>query len=242
MASHVMTAYGKQELIGILRPGNDNAKYAGATAAGTVIYTYSDLPGMGIEWKFCDTTTGNNYSCSGTCAMNCNGCYAFGMVSRGCNYNAIALSAARHTDLARNNPDALYDGITRRVSRMRSGDIVRLYAMGDILNQEIADMWAEIANKYQHVSYYGYTKKAAMINLAGMQSAGINLVTGIVKGLDCKNRFNFGPEAEMRVLAEATGAWLCPCDLKENHAHRHDICMRTCKACLHRSDILFAIH
>ncbi len=140
MSAYVKTAYGNQSLIGILQPGGNNTKYTGATAAGTVIYTYSDMPGHRKAFRFTDAVTGKAYSCTGTCACNCKGCYAFGMVSKGAHYNAIALSAARHTDLARHNVDALYDGITRRISRMHAGEIVRLYAMGDILNQDVADM------------------------------------------------------------------------------------------------------
>jgi hypothetical protein len=145
-------------------------------------------------------------------------------------YPAVRAARGRNFRLAKEAPELLKKQI---LSKLESGDIVRIHESGDMFSQAYLDMWFEIAKERPDVRFYTYTKTEHIWDFGKIKSLpNFNVVSSFVGG-----KVNFGPEQEINIRAGETGAFVCPCK-----PGNKVVCGETCTACQTRSDVLFVQH
>ena len=145
-------------------------------------------------------------------------------------YPAVRFARERNLRLAKEAPESLKKQI---LSKLESGDIVRIHESGDVFSQAYLDMWFEIVKERPDVRFYTYTKTMDIWDWGKIKSLpNFNVVNSLPGGL-----INFGPEQEIKIRAEQTGAFVCPCA-----PGNKVVCGETCTACQTNPSVLFVKH
>lgn len=125
--------------------------------------------------------------------------------------------------------------IERQLSRTTKR-IVRLHSSGDFFAQWYVDFWADIAKKFPHIFFYGYSKSFNWVDFSEINALpNVNILNSILPDGD----INYGDDD---FLAEKTTQFpdisVCPVTLGIEGAE----CMRTCHDCWHKRFMLFKEH
>lgn len=159
----------------LLKEGNDKT--------GKAVYTFSLLPGT-KEYKA--TVNGKEYTEKGSCACNCQGCYA---KTGHYNHETTIRSMSINTYLVNNHIDFVKACISAQLKYIGRGE-VRIHAAGDFNTkypEEYANMWKEIASKFNTFRFWTYTKVKKFETLFDcLKNA--NIVKSVIPGIG----FNFG--------------------------------------------------
>jgi len=145
-------------------------------------------------------------------------------------YPEVRLSRERNFRLAKEATHLLKRQILKNLD---DGDVVRIHEAGDMFSQEYLDMWTEIVKERPKVRFYTYSKTEGIWDWSKIKALpNFNLVSSIIAG-----KVNFGPEEEIKIRAQETGAFVCPCK-KGNKVK----CGEDCKECLTNPNVLFIQH
>lgn len=200
----------------------------GNAKIGKGVWHFSTLP-TNQEYKA--NVSGKEITIKGTCACNCDGCYA----TKG-NYRFASTinSLALRTWIARNDIDYLNRAIRAQIE---SCDIktIRIHASGDFFSKEYADMWIGIVRDYPGVTFWTYTKTEYESIFDSFENA--NIVKSVIPGIG----FNFGhcdyiESTYNNLTAAGKRVHICKCGIDKNQ-HCTD-----CKGCSENEYVLFIEH
>lgn len=203
--------------LGLIRPVLKD----GNTKTGKLVLTFSTLP---TNKEFVIEINGSVYSVSGTCICHCDGCYA---TKGNYNYNSTIRSLAINTVLANDFPEFLRNAISAQLEILESGEI-RIHASGDFNTKNpegYANMWHDLAKKYDSFIYWTYTKIKKFETLFDDLS-NANIVKSVIPGIG----FNFG-KCEYIINAYYTlkelgkSVYICKCGFDKNqHCEKCGVC------------------
>ena len=217
---HIVTPNG-EHVTELLKDGN--------TKVGKTVFTWSTLPG---NFEHNVTVNGEHMMIKGTCACNCDGCYA----QRG-RYNAdnVKESNAIHTILIREYPDFVKRAIVAQI-RASKIKLVRIHASGDFEDSHV-EPWREIISACPNTRFWTYTKNEnaqhAFDDLPNMH---------VVPSIILNRGYNFGHcdyilETYLRLKDMGASVYICKCGFDDNAAH-----CNTCEACSKYDYVLFLEH
>lgn len=188
---------------------------------GKQVYTFSMLPGTG-EYTFEKDNV--QYTVKGTCACDCNGCYA---KTGRYNCDNVITSMAVNTYLVNNHIDFVKACIMAQLEYIGRGEI-RIHAAGDFktVNPDLyANMWYEIAKKNNAFRFWTYTKIKQYESLFDtLKNA--NIVKSVIPGIG----FNFGTceyiiNAYYTLKELGKSVYICKCGIDKNqHCERCGVC------------------
>lgn len=218
----------------------------GNSKTGERVYTFSMLPGGGL---FTYSVNGYKATCAGTCGETCKGsngcvtCYGF--------YGRLKMDAARNvafinTVLTRQHLDWVYralcaqieaDGLTKiRIHQTGDFDEFGLRARGISAPGEYALMWRAIAERFDGVQFWTYTKFRDRETLfKGLPNA------NVVRSKLPDGRYNYGACAEVKqayynLTGKGIPVHVCMCGTP-SELHCQD-----CAACATYQYVLFLKH
>ena len=193
----------------------------GNSKTGKEVYTFSILPGTG---NFSVNINGVDVSVNGTCKCNCIGCYAQTGFYK---MSSVEKSLAINTFLVNNYPDFVKSCICAQLEYMGRGEI-RIHAAGDFntTNPDIyANMWKDIASKFNSFRFWTYTKVKKFETLFDdLKNA--NIVKSVIPNVGV----NFGKakyiiDAYYTLKNMGKKVYICKCGIdKEQHCERCGIC------------------
>jgi len=197
----------------LLKVGNDKT--------GKLVLTFSMLPGTA---DYTIDIGGKDYTISGTCSCDCDGCYA---KTGHYNHANTIRSMAINTYLVNNYIDFVRNCICAQLDYIGRGE-VRIHAAGDFKTTDpdkYADMWLYIAKKYNSFRFWTYTKIKKFETLFdSLKNA--NIVKSIIPGIG----FNFGT-CEYIINAYYTlkdlnqDVYICKCGIDKNqHCEKCGVC------------------
>lgn len=193
----------------------------GNSKTGKAVYTYFLLPGTkAIEIDF----NGYHFEVTGTCILDCIGCYAQTGFYRMIN---VIMSMAVNTYLVNNYPDFVERSIMAQLEVIGRGEI-RIHAAGDFNTKDpdgYAAMWFRIASRFNTFRFWTYTKVKKYESLFdSLKNA--NIVKSVVPGIG----FNFGHcdyiiNAYYTLKDLGKKVYICKCGIdKEQHCENCGIC------------------
>lgn len=193
----------------------------GNSKTGKNVYTYSLLPGIAkVEIDF----NGKHIEVKGTCICNCEGCYAQTGFYR---MNNVIMSLAINTYLLNNYPDFVKNAIMAQLEIIGRGEI-RIHASGDFNTADpdlYANMWLEIAKRFNSFRFWTYTKVKKYETLFdSLKNA--NIVKSVIPGIG----FNFGHcdyiiNVYYTLKAMGKSVYICRCGIDKNqHCELCGIC------------------
>ncbi len=193
----------------------------GNTKTGKAVYTFSILPGTKDYTVEID---GKAYTIKGTCACDCDGCYATTGFYKMAN---VIKSLAVNTLLVNEYIDFVQKAISAQLEILGRGEI-RIHAAGDFKTKEpvkYSSMWHDIASAYRSFRFWTYTKVKQFENLFGdLKNA------NIVKSIIPKVGVNFGHcdyiiNAYYTLLSMGCNVYICKCGIDKNqHCEKCGIC------------------
>lgn len=175
---------------------------------------------------------GKKLEISGTCPMNCKGCYA----QTGCyRYTNVKNGIALITWLCMNDIDFVKRAIIAQIKADKI-DTIRIHATGDFLSTEYIKMWHEIAEENTTVKFWTYTKNPIAEN-AFNDLNNINIVKSIIPGIG----FNFGHigyiiDTYNELKSKGEKVHICKCGIDKN---QH---CTNCRGCIDNTYVLFIEH
>lgn len=193
----------------------------GNKKTGAGVYTFSQLAG-------CRTWDTDRGPIQGTCACNCENCYA---CTGFYNMPSVINSLALNTIITRDFIDFKIAAVTAQIIADHI-TIVRVHAAGDFDSISDVNAWEKIAAACPSTRFYTYTKRGwAEIDFLNA-SSNFNIVPSIISG-----RYNYGPcNALLELLEACPGAYICPCGFDDS------IHCDTCKACAEKKHVIFLLH
>lgn len=193
----------------------------GNTKTGKRVYTFSILPGTGV---YEIDIFGKKYFVPGTCICDCTGCYA---KTGNYRFSNTIRSLAVNTYLVNNHLDFVKRCIMAQLEIIGRGEI-RIHAADDFNtsnSEQYAQMWLEIAKKFNSFRFWTYTKiKKYETLFDGLKNA--NIVKSIIPGLG----FNFGTceyiiNAYYTLLDMGCSVYICKCGTDNNqHCEKCGVC------------------
>lgn len=197
----------------LLKEGNDKT--------GKAVYTFSILPGTG---EFTIDINGKTFVVKGTCICDCVGCYA---KTGHYNHDTTIRSMAINTYLVNNYIDFVKACIMAQLEYIGRGEI-RIHAAGDFNTSDpdkYADMWYDIAKKFNSFRFWTYTKVKKFETLFdNLKNA--NIVKSVVPGIG----FNFGHcdyiiNAYYTLKSLDQSVYICKCGIDKNqHCEKCGVC------------------
>jgi hypothetical protein len=145
--------------------------------------------------------------------------------------------------------------IEQIVKRSRGYTSLRIHASGDFFDQDYVDWWEGIVRYLRAQTLFGtahiyaYSKAEAVVDLSGLESQGVNIVSSILPG----GGINFTPSLKPEGLQEAremmrqaneagAGAIICPATIKESIKCGEKRWGGSCTHCLHHRYTVFVRH
>lgn len=208
----------------LLKEGNEKT--------GKQVLTFSLLPGTGT---FETEVNGKKYTVKGTCACDCTGCYA----KTGHYRQASATkSMIINTYLVNNHIDFVKNCISAQLEYCGRGE-VRIHAAGDFKTarpDEYANMWKEIAKRFNSFRFWTYTKVKKYESMFG-ELKNANIVKSVIPGIG----FNFGTceyiiNAYYTLKSMKQPVYICKCGIDKNQHCEH------CGVCATYKYVLFVEH
>lgn len=205
----------------------------GNSKVGKGVYTFSILPGM-AEYSFTvdNGITKKELCTSGTCNVNCKGCYAQkGFFNMPNVKNTIAIT----TWLCQNDLDFVKRAIQAQIKADKI-DTIRIHATGDFFSTEYITMWHDIASNNKTVKFWTYTKNPIAEN-AFNDLDNINIVKSIIPDIG----FNFGHidyiiDTYNKLKSKGAKVHICKCGIDKN---QH---CTNCRGCIDNTYVLFIEH
>lgn len=193
----------------------------GNSKTGKAVYTFSLLPGTG---EFSGNANGKEFTVKGSCACDCIGCYAqTGFYKMKNVINSLAIN----TYLVNNHLDFVKACISAQLECMVRGEI-RIHASGDFKTENsaaYAEMWHDIAKRFNSFRFWTYTKIRVFENLFDdLKNA--NIVKSVIPGLG----FNFGHcdyiiNAYYTLKDLGQSVYICKCGIdKTQHCEKCGVC------------------
>ena len=193
----------------------------GNIKTGKAVYTFSLLPGTSaIEIDY----NGVHIEITGTCVCDCVGCYAKTGFYR---MNNVIVSMAVNTWLVNNDLDFVKRAIMAQLEYIGRGEI-RISAAGDFNTKNpeaYANMWREIAQRFNSFRFWTYTKVKRFETLFDdLKNA--NIVKSVIPGIG----FNFGHcdyiiNAYYTLKELGKSVYICRCGIDKNqHCERCGVC------------------
>ena len=193
----------------------------GNSKTGQAVYTFSILPGT-LEFKF--NVNGEEKTVNGSCACNCNGCYAKTGFYRMKN---VINSLAVNTYLVNNHIDFVFSCIAAQLEIIGRGEI-RIHASGDFNtnnSDSYAKHWFEIAKNNPSFRFWTYTKVKQYESLFdSLKNA--NVVKSVIPNIGV----NFGKceyiiNAYYTLKAMDVPVYVCKCGIDKNqHCEKCGVC------------------
>lgn len=201
----------------------------GNSKLGKGVWTFSTLPGnmiYHIEYK------GMSFDVKGTCACNCNGCYAqTGFFRMKSTINSLAIK----TWLVWNDIEFVNNAIKAQI---KADDIKlsRIHASGDFASMEYVKAWQEIVKECSDCIFWTYTKVKEYETMFD-DIANINIVKSCIPGFG----FNYGHCNYILKVYKALkdmgkNVYICRCGIDAN---QH---CTNCKGCSKNEYVLFIEH
>lgn len=197
----------------LLKEGNDKT--------GKLVYTFSVLPGTGL---FTLDIDGKAFSVKGTCCCDCIGCYA--KTGHFVQYTAEK-SMVINTYLVNNHLDFVKACIAAQLEYIGRGEI-RIHAAGDFNTEnpdEYANMWHDIASRFNTFRFWTYTKIKRFETLFDdLKNA--NIVKSVIPGIGV----NFGHcdyiiDAYYTLREAGKKVYICRCGIDKNqHCQNCGVC------------------
>lgn len=197
----------------LLKEGNDKT--------GKLVYTFSVLPGTA---SFTADINGQQITEKGTCVCDCNGCYAKTGHYR---QTSAIRSLVINTYLVNHHLDFVKSCIMAQLEYIGRGE-VRIHASGDFNTSnsaEYANMWLQIAKRFNSFRFWTYTKVKQYETLFdNLKNA--NIVKSIIPGIG----FNFGKceyiiNAYYTLKASNQSVYICKCGIdKSQHCEKCGVC------------------
>ena len=127
----------------------------------------------------------------------------------------------------------LYDELCDQLSKTKQ-TIVRIHQSGDFISQEYLNMWAQIAERFDNIAFYGYTKVDEILDFSPLDRLeNVNIIRSMIDG-----KRNYGSESYVTNLAEEYGAEICPATQGQDVK-----CGETCFKCMEpNKKIVFVQH
>lgn len=193
----------------------------GNSKTGTLVYTFSILPGNG---EYSVEIDGKECTVNGTCVCNCSGCYAQTGFYR---MSSVIKSLAINTILVNNHLDFVKRSIMAQLETIGRGEI-RIHAAGDFNTTDpdaYAAMWYDIAKRFNSFRFWTYTKIKQFETLFDdLKNA--NIVKSVIPGIG----FNFGTceyiiNAYYTLKSLEQSVYICRCGIDKNqHCERCGVC------------------
>lgn len=197
----------------LLKEGNDKT--------GKAVYTFSVVPGTA---DYDEIVNGIVLQVKGTCICNCIGCYAMTGHYR---QKSAKRSMIINTYLVNNHIDFVYRCICSQLEYIGRGE-VRIHAAGDFNTanpDKYADMWYQIAKKFNSFRFWTYTKIKKFETLFDdLKNA--NIVKSVIPHVGV----NFGHcdyiiSAYYTLKELGKSVYICRCGIDENqHCERCGVC------------------
>ena len=197
----------------LLKEGNDKT--------GKLVLTFSLLPGT---FSFEIDINGQVYVIKGTCICDCTGCYA---KTGHYNHDTTIRSLAINTYLVNYHLDFVKRCIMAQLEYLGRGE-VRIHAAGDfntINSDEYAQMWFDVASKFNSFRFWTYTKVKKYETLFdSLKNA--NIVKSVIPGIG----INYGHcdyiiNAYYTLKALGQSVYICRCGIdKEQHCQNCGVC------------------
>ena len=165
----------------------------------------------------------NSTSCASTC-------YAVKAYKQ---YPNVKLLWDSNLDLAKNDLFSLYDDICKQLDNTKQ-TIVRIHQSGDFISQEYLNMWIDIAKRYPHIMFYGYTKVDHILDFNTMDTLpNVNIIRSMING-----KRNYGSISYVTKLATEYNAVICPATNGEDVK-----CGESCFKCMEKdTKVVFVQH
>ena len=208
---HIVSPIGN--ICELLKEGNDKT--------GKQVYTFSILPGTSV---FEMEINGQVFSVKGTCICDCHGCYAkTGRFST----DTVIRSMMINTILVNNHIDFVKRCIMAQLEYIGRGEI-RIHAAGDFNTEnsdEYAELWHDIASRFNSFRFWTYTKIKKYENLFDdLKNA--NIVKSVIPSVG----INYGHcdyiiNAYYTLRNMGVPVYICKCGIDKNqHCERCGIC------------------
>lgn len=215
----------------ILPDGNISARLLinGNEKIGKGVYHWSMLPGT---HEFNAIVNDENVNVKGTCACNCDGCYAMAGRYR---MASVINALANRTMIARNNLDFMVNAINAQIIA-ENIQLVRVHVAGDFFSDEYISAWKEIALANPNTRFWTYTKVHDAEN-AFNELDNFNVVKSVIPNVG----FNFGHcdyilSVYNALKSEGKNVHICKCGFDKS---QHCI---NCKGCSENEFVLFLEH
>lgn len=157
--------------------------------------------------------------------------------------------------LVKHDLDALYldllvqlHDISKKAAHKR---VIRIHQSGDFYNQAYINMWADLAEQFPTILFYGYTKVDKLLDLTYIRSLNnVNIISSTVK-VNGVERANFGSEKYIEYLRDDHGFNICPatygenkdntkCGITSKHSDKAGVTM--CDYCMKCDKVAFLEH
>ena len=137
---------------------------------------------------------------------------------------------------ALNDLDTLQNKIESELSNPKSWfeNVVRIHSSGDFINQNYLNMWCNIAKKFPHIKFYGYTKVNNILNFSNTPK-NLNVINSFIptkQGL----KLNFGSLDYVKKLRAESKGIICP------PTRGKELTCEACKYCFDKKKPIFVIH
>lgn len=192
----------------------------GNSKTGKKVYTWSMLAG----------NKGN-----GTCACNCEGCYA---QTGFYNMPSVKEPLELNTSIVNNDLQFFFNAVCAQLETIGKGE-VRIHASGDFNTKnadKYAETWQAIVKMFPNILFWTYTKIARFESLFdSIENA--NIVKSVINGIG----YNFGHcdyiiETYKKLKAMNASVYICRCGIDKN---QH---CENCKHCATAQFVLFIEH
>lgn len=196
---------------------------------GTGVATFSTLPGTR---EYAAQACGVRFDVKGTCACNCEGCYACSGRYR---MEGVLSSMAINTALARLYPEFVRRAVTAQI-KADYYEMCRIHAAGDFFNAEYIQLWKDVCRDCPDCAFWTYTKNVNAEN-AFDDVCNANIVKSIIPGIG----FNFGHcgyimDVFHKLRAAGKSVHICRCGF-DDALH-----CNACKGCSKNEYVLFVEH
>ena len=107
---------------------------------------------------------GKTYQAAGTCGNHCKGCKNDCYVKKSYRYPSVVYSHIKNTIAIRTNPAAAFNDLTAAIEKARNKpEIIRINQSGEIENEIIFRGWCEMAENFQKIKFWLYTKNYGVV-------------------------------------------------------------------------------
>ena len=169
----------------------------------------------------------------GKSCLNCKECYKTCYARKAYKqYPNVRISWNYNLDIAKNNPDKLFNSIVNQLKNTKK-DIIRIHSSGDFFSQDYIDLWEKIIKSFPDKKFYVYTKVNKLLDFSNIKKFNnFNLIESFIDGY-----LNYGSIDYCNKLVKNHGAFLCPATKGKGIT-----CGRDCNYCINNSRPVFIEH